>query len=136
MPAAGQGSAMKRRHLEPETSADRAERSLCEALLACRTLDEMRAFLRDLCTPAELEALVDRWRVVPYLLRGMAYREIHERTSVSVTTIGRVARFLSQGNGGYQAAVAHHALPAVRRRGRPAAAAGTTALPSKPRAGR
>jgi TrpR-related protein YerC/YecD len=109
---------MKRRHLEPETSDDRAERSLCEALLACRTLDEMRAFLRDLCTPAELEALVDRWRVVPYLLRGMAYREIHERTAVSVTTIGRVARFLSQGNGGYLAAVAHHALGHLPRRGR------------------
>jgi len=114
---------MKRRHLEPETSTDRAERSLCSALLACRTPDEMRAFLRDLCTPAELEALVDRWRVVPYLLRGMAYREIHERTAVSVTTIGRVARFLSQGNGGYQAAIAHHAIPPVRKRGRPAGAA-------------
>ena len=121
---------MKRRHIEPETSSDRAERSLCEALLACATLDEMRAFLRDLCTPAELEALVDRWRVVPYLLRGMAYREIHERTAVSVTTIGRVARFLSQGNGGYQAAVAHHAVPAPRRRGRPA---GSTALARPPK---
>src|SRR3954470_17182328 len=108
---------MKRRHLEPETSNDRAERSLCEALLACRTLGEMRAFLRDLCTPAELEALVDRWRVVPYLLDGMAYREIHDRTAVSVTTIGRVARFLSQGNGGYQAAVAHHAVAPARKRG-------------------
>jgi TrpR-related protein YerC/YecD len=122
---------MKRRHIEPEMSSDRAERSLCEALLACATLDEMRAFLRDLCTPAELEALVDRWRVVPYLLRGMAYREIHERTAVSVTTIGRVARFLSQGNGGYRAAVAHHAVPAPRRRGRPAGGVGL-ARPPKP----
>jgi TrpR-related protein YerC/YecD len=119
---------MKRRHLEPETSADRAERSLCEALLACRTRDEMRAFLRDLCTPSELEALVDRWRVVPYLLRGMAYREIHERTAVSVTTIGRVARFLSQGNGGYLAAVAHHALPGIRGRAKQSSSArGATA---------
>ncbi len=127
---------MKRRHLEPETSPDRAERSLCEALLACRTLDEMRAFLRDLCTPSELEALIDRWRVVPYLLRGMAYREIHERTAVSVTTIGRVARFLSQGNGGYQAAVSHHALAPVRRRGRPPVASIGAAPPAKPRASR
>jgi TrpR-related protein YerC/YecD len=121
---------MKRRQLEPETSAERAERSLCEALLAVRTPAEMRAFLRDLCTPAELEALTDRWRVVPYLLRGMSYREIHGRTAVSVTTIGRVARFLSQGNGGYQAAVARNAVTPVRRRGRPPGAsrsgAGTT----------
>ena len=109
---------MKRRSLTPESASEQVEDSLCRALLALGTVAEMRAFLRDLCTPAELEALVDRWRVVPYLLRGVAYREIHERTAVSVTTIGRVARFLSQGNGGYLAAVAHHAVPRVRKRSR------------------
>ena len=107
---------MKRRYVEPETSSESAETDLCRALLSMRGAAEMRSFLRDLCTPAELEALVDRWRVVPYLLDGMAYREIHDRTGVSVTTIGRVARFLSQGNGGYRAAVAHHAVPASRAR--------------------
>jgi TrpR-related protein YerC/YecD len=68
--------------------------------------EEMAAFLHDLCTPAELEVLVDRWRVVPYLLDGVSYREIHERTAVSITTIGRVARYLNQGSGGYLAAAA------------------------------
>lgn len=110
---------MKRRSLMPESAPEQAEDSLCRALLALDGVGEMRAFLRDLCTPAELEALIDRWRVVPYLLRGMSYREIHERTAVSVTTIGRVARFLSSGNGGYQAAVAHHAVAPARKRGRP-----------------
>lgn len=85
----------------------RAEDSLCRALLSLDTLAGMRAFLRDLCTPAELEALTDRWRVVPYILKGTPYREIHERTAVSITTIGRVARFLKQGNGGYLAALAN-----------------------------
>lgn len=115
---------MKRRFIDPETSAESAEDNLCRALLSMKGVAEMRSFLRDLCTPAELEALVDRWRVVPYLLQGVAYREIHERTAVSVTTIGRVARFLSQGNGGYQAAVEHHAVPPLRRRGRPASNSG------------
>lgn len=69
--------------------------------MSMRTVEEMRAFLRDLTTPAELEALTDRWRVVPYLLREVAYREIHDRTAVSVTTIGRVARFLVGEQGGY-----------------------------------
>src|SRR3954464_10614491 len=114
---------MKIRSVVPEEIGGTPLDALCRALLTLRTLPEMRAFLRDLCTPAELEALIDRWRVVPYLLGGMSYREIHERTAVSVTTIGRVARFLSQGNGGYQAAVAHHAVPAVRKRGRPAVSA-------------
>jgi TrpR-related protein YerC/YecD len=98
---------MKRKSLEAETPVARAEESLCRALLALDNVAEMRAFLRDLCTPAELEALIDRWRVVPYILKGMPYREIHERTAVSITTIGRVARFLNQGNGGYLAVLAH-----------------------------
>lgn len=97
---------MKRRSLDPETPAESAELSLYQALLSLRSADEMAAFLRDLCTPAELEVLVDRWRVVPYLLEGMPYREIHERTAVSITTVGRVARYLNQGNGGYLAAAA------------------------------
>lgn len=107
---------MKRRSLDPETPSESVELSLCEALLSLRNSDEMQAFLHDLCTPAELEALVDRWSVVPYLLDGVAYREIHERTAVSITTIGRVARFLNQGNGGYLAAVAHAARRRVARK--------------------
>lgn len=102
---------MKRRVLEPETTRERSEESLCQALLSLRSVPEMRAFMRDLCTPAELEALVDRWNVVPYVLEGLPYREIHARTAVSITTIGRVARFINQGNGGYLAAIAKENKP-------------------------
>lgn len=42
--------------------------------------------------------------MVPLLLEGVPYREIHERTRVSVTTVGRVARTLGHGEGGYAAA--------------------------------
>ena len=77
---------------------------LFDALLAMRTPAEMKAFLDDLCTPAELEAIADRWRVVPLLLDAAPYREIHDRTGVSVTTIGRVARCLEYGAGGYRLA--------------------------------
>ncbi|HEV7775466.1 MAG TPA: YerC/YecD family TrpR-related protein [Luteibacter sp.] len=105
---------MKRRSLDPETSADTAELSLCDALMGLKSVAEMRAFLHDLCTPAELEVMVDRWRVVPYLLEGLSYRDIHEKTSVSITTIGRVARYLNQGSGGYMAAAARHASAQAR----------------------
>ncbi|MDX1556800.1 MAG: YerC/YecD family TrpR-related protein [Xanthomonadales bacterium] len=79
--------------------------SLSEALLCLETPEEIRAFLEDLCTPAEIEAMVDRWRVVQLLNNGMSYREISERTEVSVTTIGRVARFMDMGRGGYRMAL-------------------------------
>lgn len=88
----------------PPKDAEASFQSLAKALAALERPAEVAAFLRDLCTPAELEALADRWRVVPLLLQGMPYREIHERTLVSVTTIGRVARSLDQGSGGYRAA--------------------------------
>ncbi len=82
-----------------------AARSLSEALLALETPQEVRRFLEDLCTPAEIEAMVDRWRVAQLLDRGLSYRDIRELTEVSVTTIGRVARFIEHGTGGYRTAL-------------------------------
>jgi len=78
-----------------------AEQALYQAILTLKTPDECRAFFRDLCTPAELQALSDRWAVVELLRRELPYREIQRLTGVSVTTVGRVARFLLDGNGGY-----------------------------------
>ena len=80
------------------------ERALYAAILALRSVEECRSFFRDLCTPAELQAMSDRWAVVEMLERGLPYREIHKLTGVSVTTIGRVARYLVAGNGGYRVA--------------------------------
>lgn len=99
-------------HVTPRQEA-LAERNLCIAIAALRTPEEVRAFLRDLCTPAEIQAMADRWAVVDPLKRAMPYREIHRLTGVSVTTIGRVARFLAGGHGGY--ATATRRLAAARR---------------------
>ena len=78
-----------------------AERALYQAILTLRSVEECRNFFKDLCTPAELQALADRWTVVGLLQEGRPYREISKQTGVSVTTIGRVARYLEAGNGGY-----------------------------------
>ena len=67
-----------------------AERKLCSAVAALETAEEVQAFFRDLCTPAELQAMADRWAVVDLLKRELPYREIHRLSGVSVTTIGRV----------------------------------------------
>ena len=47
-----------------------AERALFNAVLTLRSLEECRDFFRDLCTPAELQALADRWAVVGLLRQG------------------------------------------------------------------
>ena len=96
---------MKPNRNDTERQQTRAENALFEAVMSLETVDECRNFLKDLCTPAELQALVDRWQVVEYLQEGLPYRKIHDLTGVSVTTIGRVARFLSDGFGGYQTAI-------------------------------
>jgi len=85
------------------------ERALYQAILSLRTPDELRAFFRDLCTPAELQALADRWTVALRLKELAPYREVQRETGVSVTTIGRVARFLHAGHGGYSIAAARRA---------------------------
>ena len=100
-------------HLRSTSRQDaRAERGLYQAILTLRTAEECCAFFRDLCTPAELEAMADRWLVVEWLQRGIPYREIHKQTGVSVTTIARVARYVGSGNGGYE--IASERLEATR----------------------
>lgn len=94
--------ASERRDLASEQGA---EHQLYSAVMTLETVAEARDFFRDLCTPAELQAMADRWRVVGLLREGRPYREIHDMTGVSVTTIGRVARFIEYGNGGYRRAI-------------------------------
>ena len=96
---------MKPNRQDSERRQARAENALFEAVITLRSAEECRNFFKDLCTPAELQALVDRWQVVELLQQGLPYRKIHDETGVSVTTIGRVARFLSDGFGGYETAI-------------------------------
>ena len=93
---------MKQHDQSQENDLKSAARSLTEALLSLDSAQEARQFLEDLCTPAEIEAMVDRWRVAQLLDKGYSYRDIREMTEVSVTTIGRVARFMEHGTGGYR----------------------------------
>ena len=96
---------MKPNRNESERKQKRVEDALFDALVALQDTREVRCFLEDLCTPAELQALVDRWQVVEYLQKDLPYRKIHDLTGVSVTTIGRVARCMTDGSGGYQTAL-------------------------------
>jgi TrpR-related protein YerC/YecD len=96
---------MKEHRILDEQDEAAAEQALFRAILGLRDARELRAFFTDLCTPGELQALVDRWHVAELLDRGLPYRQIHDQTGVSVTTIGRVARSLNIGAGGYKKAL-------------------------------
>ena len=78
---------------------------LIETVSAIKSSQELADFLQDLCTPAELESLSDRWEVAQLIESGENYRDIAERTGISTTTITRVGRTLKYGTGGYKKAI-------------------------------
>ena len=88
---------MKREQIDKAHAED-----LYTAILQLQTVEEVESFFFDLCTPAELEGIVDRWRVAQMLVRKMPYRQIAAETNVSTATVVRVARFLNNGNDGYR----------------------------------
>ncbi|MGH8026461.1 MAG: Trp family transcriptional regulator, partial [Pseudoxanthomonas sp.] len=53
---------MKRRPAANDQAASASLQALSRALASLAKAEDVRAFLQDLCTPAELEAMVDRWR--------------------------------------------------------------------------
>lgn len=68
---------------------------LCDAFLLLKNRQEILYFLKDLCTPQEIGALSERWKVCQLLnSEQYSYRDIHSLTGASLTTISRVARFL------------------------------------------
>jgi TrpR-related protein YerC/YecD len=85
-----------------------------DALLAMRSRDELKRFLRDLCTLSELEALSHRWQTARLVDEGVPYHEIAERVPTSTATVTRVAQWLRHGAGGYRLA-----LERTRPTGRP-----------------
>ncbi len=83
--------------ISPTRDEARLTRDLCHALLALETEQQADNLLRDLCTPAEIRTLAERWHVAQLLdSTELSYRDIHDQTGVSTTTIVRVARFLRQ----------------------------------------
>lgn len=75
---------------------------LYEALLSLKSKEECRAFLEDLCTINELEAISQRLVVAKLLSEDKVYVDIVEKTGASTATISRVNRTLRYGTGGYE----------------------------------
>lgn len=80
------------------------EVGLFEVISTIDSADDAERFLIDLCTPNEIKAFAERWRVCQLLhSKRYSYRQISEITGASLTTIGRVARFLNDERyGGYR----------------------------------
>src|SRR5436190_12332689 len=88
---------------------------VADALLSMRNREELKRFLRDLCTLSELEALAHRWQTARLVDEGVPYHEIAHRVPTSTATVTRVAQWLRHGAGGYQLAL-ERTRPRVRAR--------------------
>jgi TrpR-related protein YerC/YecD len=76
---------------------------LVDAFARLRDPRLVAAFLKDLCTSAELDAMGQRLQVARLVDEGVAYQEISRRTGASTATVTRVAQWLRRGEGGYVA---------------------------------
>jgi TrpR-related protein YerC/YecD len=84
----------------PETTERFDE--LVETFVRLRDTQSVAAYLRDLCTTAELDAMGQRLQVARLVSEGIPYQEIARRTGASTATVTRVAHWLHYGEGGYQ----------------------------------
>ena len=74
--------------------------ALFETILKLESPEECRKFFEDLCTPAELNAMQQRFEVAVYLQQGLVYLDILEKTGASSATISRVRRAMLDGGAG------------------------------------
>lgn len=84
--------------------ANKPAPSLTDLAAVLAKLDDpepIELFLKDLLTPAEIQALTERWSIVRMLAAGMTQREVALSLDVSVTTVTRGNRQLQHGSGGF-----------------------------------
>ena len=53
------------------------EEQFYKAIMTLNNLDEHKAFFNDICTPAELQSIKDRWSVAGLLNKGYTLSLIH-----------------------------------------------------------
>jgi TrpR-related protein YerC/YecD len=90
---------------EPRHWPSPEHEDLFATIASLKSPAEAQAFLRDLCTRSELDAMAHRWQVAQLLDEGHPYLEVAKRAHASTTTVTRVAQWLRNGEGGYALAL-------------------------------
>lgn len=71
---------------------------LAETILKQKDKSQVKALLKSLLTPAELEEIPKRLQIISMLDRGVPQRQIAKKLNVSIGTISRGSRELQYGN--------------------------------------
>lgn len=72
---------------------------LFETLLNLKTIEDYRLFFTDLCTPKELDSMVQRITAAKMLIEGKNYEQIISETDISSATLARISRCVKYGKG-------------------------------------
>ena len=91
-------------------------KALVAAVLALKSPDEARRFLRDLMTEGEIGEFAKRLLAARMLAAKLPYSAIEKETGLSSTTVARVSKWLNGKAGGYRSIISklHHPLPVAR----------------------
>lgn len=79
--------------------------ALYDALLSLKNREECAAFMRDLCTRAELNEFAERFAIAQLIAKGVSYRATADTTGASTTTVTRVSHWYHHGMGGYRSVI-------------------------------
>ncbi len=92
---------------------------LIQAILALKTDNEAKLFLRDLLTEKEIKEFANRLKAAEMLMQKVSYSTIEKETGLSSTTVARVAKWLNGKEGGYKMIIGklHHRNSTQSRRG-------------------
>ena len=70
------------------------DKELLNVIASLKDTDEMDRFFKDIFTPAELEDISLRWKLLKDLHKGMTQRRIAQKYGISLCKITRGSRIL------------------------------------------
>jgi TrpR family transcriptional regulator, trp operon repressor len=72
------------------------DRQLLQVVSTINDIDELERFFMDLFTPAELDDIVLRWKLLKDLHRGLTQRKIAQKYRISLCKITRGSKVLKK----------------------------------------
>ncbi len=84
-----------------ESYHNESTKQLMHALSLLKNEEEFTAFLDDLCTIQEIQAMAQRLDAAILLKEQKNYLQISKEVGLSTATISRVSRSIKYGTGGY-----------------------------------
>lgn len=78
---------------------------LYEIFNELKSVEEIKAFLKDILSSSELRMIKKRWHIASLLRTGLDIRTVAQETQSSTQTVGKIKRILEEGYGGLKYAI-------------------------------